>query len=725
MPKGTAGTNWEFEGFTVMKDRRLLIAGGTPVPLTSKAFDTLVVLIENGDRVVTKDELLRSVWPDVQVEEGNLTQQIFLLRKALGETAQRPRYIVTVPGHGYRFTAPVEATSADPAPSGVSMGGAESPRTARSPGSRLVATGLVVFGIVGMLAMVLGWSRLAQDKASPRRDWTNPRITKVTESGRATYAAISPDGRYLAYVENDGDEYSLWVKQLAKEGKTLVVPRQPLVLTSLTFSPDGDAIYFTRGSPTHGSFVLSRIPTNGGLVTPILEDVDSPISFSPDGREFVFMRGASPETHIVVAAAGGGSQRILATRTSPLAFSFFAPDWSPDGKTVAASVVDESNGLRSSIVLLPVDGSNSRALYTSTGRHGRVRWLPDGSGLLTVTPEDTLPEWPRQFSRLTGGRIWRIGYPDGRAEPLTSDLTDYDPCCLDIGANGSAVAAVVNSLVSDLWIASADHLDTARQITSDHPVVSRHGWLPDNDTMVYRDLRGRLGAVTKDGRAFSLPLPDGHQVVGGVSACGDGGHVVFQAVPGNNIWRVTPNAGGPVKLTSGPFDVNPACSPDGKSVVYASNGSQQSSLWRISIDGGEPTPFIQGEGFEALLSPKGRMIYYWTWEWTEQPVRARQGRWVVITASDRTRLIGFDVPAAATIGIVPAWAPDESGLDYVVTRQGVSNVWRLPLGGGPPVQVTRLSAGKIFSFAWSPDGRWLSLASGVNRSDVVLMSDER
>ena len=60
-----------------------------------------MVLIENTDRVVTKDELLQSVWPDVEVEEGNLTQQIFLLRKALGETAQQPRYIVTIPGHGY------------------------------------------------------------------------------------------------------------------------------------------------------------------------------------------------------------------------------------------------------------------------------------------------------------------------------------------------------------------------------------------------------------------------------------------------------------------------------------------------------------------------------------------------------------------------------------------------------------------------------------------------
>src|SRR4029079_12964818 len=93
---------------TLLREMRLLVSDGTPVPLMSKAFDTLVLLVENRDRVVTKDELLAAVWPDVIVEEGNLTQQIFLIRKALGDTAQQARYIVTVPGHGYRFAARVK-----------------------------------------------------------------------------------------------------------------------------------------------------------------------------------------------------------------------------------------------------------------------------------------------------------------------------------------------------------------------------------------------------------------------------------------------------------------------------------------------------------------------------------------------------------------------------------------------------------------------------------------
>ncbi len=326
-----------------------------------------------------------------------------------------------------------------------------------------IGAGLVAFGVVALLAMVFGSSWRTVDTADQLLDLTKARITKVTESGKATNSAISPDGRYVAYVENDGDEYSVWVKQIATGGKTQVVPREPQVLTHLSFSPDGEYIYFARGTPKRGGFVLSRVPAIGGLETPILDDVDTPVSFSPDGRQFVFMRGAGRESHIVVAAAGGGSQRILATRKAPLAFSFVAPDWSPDGKVVAASAIDRSKGWRSSIVLLPVDGGSSRELYTSDSRIGRVRWLPDGSGLLTVVSEALARQFPPwqagAFVRLSGGSIWRIGYPDGRAERLTSDLADHDLCCLDIGANGRAVASVINSLVSDLWIAPADHLD--------------------------------------------------------------------------------------------------------------------------------------------------------------------------------------------------------------------------------------------------------------------------
>ena len=248
------------------------------------------------------------------------------------------------------------------------------------------------------------------------------------------------------------------------------------------------------------------------------------------------------------------------------------------------------------------------------------------------------PPWQAGlFVRLSGGSIWRIAYPDGRAQQLTSDLIDHDICCLDIGANGRTVLSVTNSLVSDLWIASTEDLAAPRQLSSGNPVVSRHSWLADSDTIVYRDLNGSLKAVHKDGRAFGLSLPDGYKAAGGVSACGDGRYVTFQAVPGNNIWRVTPSAGGAIKLTGGVADSNPACSPDGKWVVYSSMNTDRPSLWRVSIQGGEPTPLVETESYDALPSPSGQLIYYATFEWEKVLVPLRVLRWIVVSSTDHKR----------------------------------------------------------------------------------------
>src|SRR6516164_7853870 len=109
-----AGTNptskqlYEFGPFRVDPEKELLLREGETVPLTPKTFQILLVLIRNKKEVVTKDELLRAVWPDTFVEEANLSRNIFLLRKALGESPQDHRYIVTVPGRGYRFAEDVK-----------------------------------------------------------------------------------------------------------------------------------------------------------------------------------------------------------------------------------------------------------------------------------------------------------------------------------------------------------------------------------------------------------------------------------------------------------------------------------------------------------------------------------------------------------------------------------------------------------------------------------------
>src|ERR1700691_1386244 len=98
---------YEFGKFRMDPDHRLLLAGNHPVPLQPKAFDVLMVLVQNSERIVSKDDLMTAVWPETFVEESNLAHHIFVLRKALGDSKGENRYLVTVPGRGYRFAAKV------------------------------------------------------------------------------------------------------------------------------------------------------------------------------------------------------------------------------------------------------------------------------------------------------------------------------------------------------------------------------------------------------------------------------------------------------------------------------------------------------------------------------------------------------------------------------------------------------------------------------------------
>jgi DNA-binding winged helix-turn-helix (wHTH) protein len=108
----------EFGSWRIDREQRLLTKESEVIPLAPKVFDTLLVLVESGGRMIEKETLLRKIWPDAFVEEGSLARNISTLRKALGESPQDQKYIVTVPRRGYRFVAKVSAPEAANRPGG-------------------------------------------------------------------------------------------------------------------------------------------------------------------------------------------------------------------------------------------------------------------------------------------------------------------------------------------------------------------------------------------------------------------------------------------------------------------------------------------------------------------------------------------------------------------------------------------------------------------------------
>jgi DNA-binding winged helix-turn-helix (wHTH) protein len=221
---------YEFDCFRLDPAERLLVREGAPVPLAPKAFEMLVVLVSNSGRLLTKDELMRALWSDVVVEENNLDKNISALRKALGERGTERKFIETVRGHGYRFTATVTELVAEqsertlrqfapdrhepaiqasiPPLTDVPMTGRPALPLPVARHEKALALGtwrrksLVGLAAVCLLAGALAlhfWSA----KEPPPTASPGISVARLTNGGYIHNAVVSPDGKYFAYTEQD------------------------------------------------------------------------------------------------------------------------------------------------------------------------------------------------------------------------------------------------------------------------------------------------------------------------------------------------------------------------------------------------------------------------------------------------------------------------------------------------------------------------------------------
>src|SRR5467141_1341915 len=165
---------YEFDNFRIDSGKRLLSNGGPePVPLTPKIFDTLLYLVSHHGTVIDKDELMSAIWPDTIVEENNLNKNISVLRRVLGENPGENRYIVTVPGKGYKFVASVVESSAngnkfvDIADADITLlRPGPSRATSRSKKSAFAAIGVIALVAALALSYMYFFSRRSIDRQS-------------------------------------------------------------------------------------------------------------------------------------------------------------------------------------------------------------------------------------------------------------------------------------------------------------------------------------------------------------------------------------------------------------------------------------------------------------------------------------------------------------------------------------------------------------------------------
>jgi Tol biopolymer transport system component len=412
------------------------------------------------------------------------------------------------------------------------------------------------------------------------------------------------------------------------------------------------------------------------------------------------------------------------------------PAWSPDGKTIAICVFTGPRPVftYARLVAVSVKDGEEKPIGGARTWGGTLRpaWLPDGSGLIT-----TASEVPSLGPGEAGNRyqVYEISYPEGEARRITADLNSY--LGMGVTADGNALVTLKVEYYSNPVIAS---MDKAGHAVEEHVLTGTDGrygldWTPDG-RIVYTVLTAtevNLGSMDAQGgdRKQLTALGVEGEWIREPSVCGDGRHIVADSNRGGNtgLVKMDPDGSNLVQLTSGTFDSAPSCSPDGKWVVFQSQRTGKwTTLCKISIDGGEPTQLTTEWTYLPAVSPDGKWIACGYW-----PDPNKQEYKLAILPAAGGRLAKTFESKGDSIGV--KWTPDGQSLTYSVyepfTWFGIgvtplaANLWSQPIAGGPPRQITNFEMGRIYSFAWSRDGKRLAVVHGPVSGDVVMISNFR
>jgi serine/threonine protein kinase/Tol biopolymer transport system component len=572
--------------------------------------------------------------------------------------------------------------------------------------------GLVGFFILASIGIVVGIRYLKQVRTAAK-PFAQMKVTKLTTTGNASQAAISPDGKYVVHVTGGAGKQSVLLRHIATGSDKEIVAANGSDFSWLTFSRDGSYVLYSRVEA--GIYPLFQVPVLGGTPQKLIAgDVDTRVTFSPDGKRFAFMRGEPQkgEGTLFLAKADGTNETALVkykvSDFSPGGWP--TPSWSPDGQTIAfARRTGEARS--TNVVIVGVsDGKEKQLTSQQWANIVALSWLADGSGLIITAAEPEVT-YVRQ--------IWYVSYPGGEARKITNDANNY--VGLSQTADSSAFVTVQYEQAPSVWLAPNGDAARASQITSSRGDGYAGVVFTSDGRIVYTsNSRGskELWIINADGSGQKQLLTDA-KANAGPSVSPNGRYVVFSSSRGggSNIWRMDIDGGNPKQLTTGTRDLTPSISPDGQSVLYSATDSDKPRLRKVSIDGGDSVQLTDYSAALPVVSPDGKQIACGYIDDVKK-------RWslAIIPVAGGPPIMTFEIsPLQSRF----QWNSDGSALLYTQTRNGVSNIWSQPIDGGHPKQVTDFKSDQIFRFDWSADGRQLVVARGPVSSDVVLISDLR
>jgi Tol biopolymer transport system component/DNA-binding winged helix-turn-helix (wHTH) protein len=642
---------------------------GRVIPLTPKVLAILQMLVENAGHLVTRDELIRSVWPDTFVEEGNLSRGISLLRKALSDGTGESRYIETVPKAGYRFIADVTVSFAPddrPAPTWI-QAPVETLDEVTQPESadRAVETsprGRVRYDIrvalIGLIALAglsaLGYATWRITAGSPPAPGRGAAVThrQLTFTGTDTSPAISADGRFIAYVSNQPPYRHVTVREVAGGHPMTIATSNDAGM--LRWSPDGSHLmFFLRGADRTGFYVAPRA---GGSLKEIGRGPHRSC-WSPDGKTIATVQPFVGKVRLLDVESGATRLVTLAGRHGWI----WDVDWSPDGNRLL--IVSQNPQAGFSVLTIQTDGRNQRTIIEDTREIPSARWSPrDDAIYYSRRLDQTASIFKIRLSGNGDGLV-------GSDAPLVTGLESNG--VFEISADGDRLTYAREPYSSNLWLVdttrgSAAGVLKTRQLTQGTWQVERPSISPNGQSIVF----------SAGGERFS------------------------------NLY-VLPIAGGsPRQLTYlNAFTAAGVWSPDGREVAFISNEGGPRRVWVTNTSGTSLRAVSTGDVSESLDLMWGRRFLYYqqTGNRDYYVLDPNLGR-------DETMLWHKDRPMGWVFS--PVVSPDGRKIALFWNRKDGRGVWVLDTVTGQKTMILSDEQAEAYPLTWSPDGQRLYLIGG-------------
>jgi len=586
----------------------------------------------------------------------------------------------------------------------------------------ILFSALILSAIGGWLVFQYAAARQSgADKSPPMR------MSRLTNSGSAIRAALSPDSKTLVYVLG---LRGVFLRRRNASGTfspdvtTLVAPADEQQIRGLAFTPDGRQVFFrakTTGDIVHRLF---RVSVDGGEPQNIVNDVQSPPSFSPDGKQMIFLRTNEDSSRgdLIIADADGANERIFYTRQTPEFFSDQAqPAWSPDGKTIVCSVATRAEN-RERMVPLAIrisDGQTQPVLKEPWAQIWTTQWLGDGKAfVMTGRPDKTTDN----------NQIWRVGFPNGEVTRLTDDFNDYFGVSVTNNSSGREVeiTSVILNRTSQLWkVNLANPAENPVQITQPGGDDGYgFSWARDGKVFYGSTFTGNpdiwtMNADGADRRQLTFDLHLDSQP----SVTPDGRYVIFGSMRSGieSLWRMNADGSAQTLLVHDANREPLAVTTDGKMVYYHSTSDGTAAMWRVPVEGGQPEKPIAGKYYPSAVSADGKFLAA-----SFRPEGAKEYSLAILTIEETVpRVVREFKPAdGADLPDWLRWSPDGKSIAYIVTKKSISNLFSQPIDGSQPKQLTNFTSNRIYSFDFSPDGKQIICARGELSGYVALLTND-